>query len=102
MAEAWHISSLLVTVHPKMLDRVAAAIGEIAGAEVAWTVSSGKIIVTMETSNEAEIVSGLTRIETLAGVVSAALVFHQTNSNDPDAEAPPAASDRETQEADSW
>lgn len=78
MSEKLHISSLLVTVIPDLVERVAGTIGKMDIAEIAHMDTFGKIIVILETADESVIVDALTEIQLLKGVVSAALVFHHS------------------------
>ncbi|SHM62226.1 chaperone NapD [Roseibium suaedae] len=81
MSETVHIASLLVQAHPQ--DRAAIEAGILGlgcGAEVAHSDEQGRLIVTLETASEAEIVDALTNIQLLTGVVSASLVYHQADS----------------------
>ncbi len=99
MPETYHISSLLVRAHPDRLADVKAAIEQIESAEIAATDPTGKIIVTLETPGDAEIVAALNRVETLAGVASAALVFHHIETDGADSPShagDPAGFTRET------
>ena len=41
---------------------------------------TGKIVVTLETRDEDEIVAAMNAMQRMAGVVSVALVFHQTDA----------------------
>ena len=75
-----HISSLVVRAHPSRLDAVVRRIGGLSVAEVAMTDPSGKIVVTLETRDEGEIVAAMNAMQRMSGVVSVALVFHQTEA----------------------
>jgi nitrate reductase NapD len=76
-----HISSLVVRAHPDRVSGVAARIGRLDIAEVALTdAATGKIIVTLETRDEDEIVAAMAALQRMAGVVSVALVYHQTEA----------------------
>lgn len=75
-----HISSLIVRAHPKHMEAVAARIARLDVAEVAMTDPSGKIIVTLETRDEDEIVAAMNVTQRLEGVVSVALVYHQSDA----------------------
>ena len=75
-----HISSLVVRAHPDRLDAVAARIARLGVAEVAMTDPTGKIVVTLETRDEDEIVAAMNAMQRMTGVVSVALVFHQTDA----------------------
>jgi nitrate reductase NapD len=70
-----HISSLVVHVRPERAETVRAALAAFPGVEIHGE-GGGKIVLTLETESEAEIVSRLNEISLLEGVMSAALVFH--------------------------
>ena len=88
MSEIVHISSIVVRARPEMTAAIAERIEALACAEVAVADPSGRIVVTLETPDEGEIVQALTDIQLFEGVVSAALVFHQTDAAPEDAAAP--------------
>ncbi|MFQ8431485.1 chaperone NapD [Amaricoccus sp. W119] len=75
-----HISSLIVRAHPDRMEAVAARIARLSVAEVAMTDPSGKIIVTLETRDEDEIVAAMNAMQRFDGVVNVALVFHQSDA----------------------
>ena len=75
-----HISSLVVRAHPDRLAAVVRRIAALSVAEVALTDPSGKIVVTLETLNEDEIVAAMNAMQNMGGVVSVALVYHQTEA----------------------
>ena len=75
-----HISSLLVHARPSALAEVHAAVAALDGVEVHGASPQGKIVVTLETASEGDIVERLTAIRELAGVLSTVLVFHQVES----------------------
>ena len=70
-----HVSSLVLHVRPENLSRVREALGNMSGVEVP-AASGGKLVVTLETVSEAEIVTRMNEMSLLPGVLSAALVFH--------------------------
>jgi nitrate reductase NapD len=74
-----HIASLLVHARTEEISDVERAVLAIGGAEIAHSDDQGRLIVTLETANEAEIVQALTDILRFTGVVSASLVYHQTD-----------------------
>ena len=76
-----HISSLLVRANPEHVQQVLAEIAKLPGSEVPMTDETGKIIVTLETPSESEIVDSLTTLQLIDGVVSASLVYHQADSD---------------------
>ena len=76
-----HISSLVVRAHPARLAAVVARIQRLSIAEVALSdPPSGKIVVTLETRDEDEIVAAMAALQGMTGVVSVALVYHQTEA----------------------
>ena len=77
MSAELHISSLLVHARPASLPAVRAAVAALDGVEVHGASPQGKIVVTLETASEGGIVERLAAIREVAGVLSAALVFHQ-------------------------
>ena len=70
-----------------MLSTVRAALAAMPGVEI-HAEALGKLVLTLETSNEADIVTRMNEISLLDGVMSAALVFHHF---EPAAESEPAA-----------
>jgi len=77
MAAEIHISSLLVHARPDQAAAIDAAIRAMDGAEVHAVSPEGKLIVTLETSGTGAISERLSAINSLSGVLSAALVYHQ-------------------------
>ena len=75
-----HISSLLLRAEPARMEQVFTAIKAVPGSDVALSDESGKIIVTLETPSERQIVDALNTLQLIDGVVSAALVFHQADT----------------------
>jgi len=74
-----HISSLVVHVRAEDVPAVRGALARIPGAEV-HAEQGGKLVVTLETESEADVVDRLNEISLLGGVLSAALVFHQVET----------------------
>lgn len=93
MTANWHISSLVVTADPARIGTVTGAIAAIPAAEIALSDPSGKLIVTLETPGETEMVRALTDIQLLPGVASAALVYHHADEGP--AEPDPGAAEDE-------
>ena len=76
MADELHVSSLVVHARPERLAAIRAGLACLAGIEVHAVAATGKLVVTLETESEHEIVARLTAISLLDGVLSATLVFH--------------------------
>lgn len=77
-----HISSLVIHSRHERLDDVRAALRRMKGVEIHGE-AGGKMIVTLETASEHDIVSRLNEISLLDGVLSAALVFHHFEKPEP-------------------
>lgn len=75
-----HISSVLVRAAPDQVPQVTAEIAKIPNSDIPLQDASGKIIVTLETPSESEIVDSLTKLQLIDGVASAALIYHQAES----------------------
>ncbi len=71
----WHIASILVHLRPERRDAVRAAVAAMPGVEI-HAEEAGKMIVTVEASNEGRIADRMTAMHLLDGVMSAVLVFH--------------------------
>jgi nitrate reductase NapD len=82
-----HVSSLVIHVRHGNATAVRAALTAMPGLEI-HAEASGKLVVTLETSTEADIATRMNEISLLDGVMSTALVFHHF---EPAAEPAPAA-----------
>ena len=71
-----HISSLVVHSRPDQVPAIVERIGLIDGAEVHGGHETGKLIVTLETETENQVVERINAIQLLDGVLAATLVFH--------------------------
>ena len=76
MSDTIHISSVLVTADLSRLAPVKKLISNLEFAEISAVGPNGKLIVTLETPTEVALVQGLTDIQLMPGVVSAALCYH--------------------------
>ena len=75
-----NISSAIIHAHPGDVAVVRAGLATLAGVEVHGISSEGKMIVTIETEDEGSNADTYQRIGQLDGVMSAAMVYHQTES----------------------
>ncbi len=80
-----NISSAIIHVLPDNLAIVQAGLAMVPGVEVHGISPEGKMIVTIETEDEGSNADTYQRIGQLDGVMSAAMVYHQTES-EPDKE----------------
>ncbi len=82
MPEEFHVSSLIVHGAAELLPAISAAVAVLPGAEVHASDGIGKLIVTLETVNEAEISERIDAIRALDGVFAASLVYHQVEDGE--------------------
>ena len=73
-----NISSAIIHARPGELAVVEAGLAALAGVEVHAISDEGKLIVTIETEDDGSNVATYERIGQLDGVLSAAMVYHQT------------------------
>jgi nitrate reductase NapD len=71
-----HISSLVVHSRPDRVQAILETLRTIEGAEVHGGADTGKLIVTLETDTESQVVERINAIQLLEGVLAATLVFH--------------------------
>jgi nitrate reductase NapD len=76
MADEIHISSLVVHSRPEQAPAIARHLEGMEGVAVHSGVEVGKLVVTLETTTEAQVVEWLNVIQLLDGVLAAALAFH--------------------------
>lgn len=80
-----NISSLVLHVRLDRADSLRQRLQGLAGAEVHAASAAGKLIVTIETAGDADTMAMFETISQMNEVLSAAMVYHQTES-DPDKE----------------
>ena len=80
-----NISSAIIHALPGHAAVVQAGLATLAGVEVHAISPEGKLIITIETDDDGSNVATYERIGQLDGVMSAAMVYHQTES-EPDKE----------------
>lgn len=81
-----NISSIIVHAKPTRISSVRGGLEQIPGVEIHAASDDGKLVVTIETGTDGETAGTFQRINALDGVMSAAMVYHQFES-DPDKEA---------------
>ena len=74
-----HVSSLVLHVRPENLPDLRTALAAMPGVEI-HAEAGGKVVVTLETESEADIVTRMNELSLLPGVLSTALVFHQVEA----------------------
>ena len=81
-----NISSIIVHAKPTEIPSVRDRLEQIPGVKIHAATDDGKFVVTIETETDGETASTFDRINEMDGVMSAAMVFHQYES-DPQKEA---------------
>lgn len=85
-ASGLNITSIILGVAPENGTEVSALLAAIEGVEIHAIAEDGRMIVTIESGDEDNTSNTFEMIRQLPGVISAALVYHQYES-DPDEEA---------------
>jgi nitrate reductase NapD len=80
MRAEWHISSLVIHAFPTALMLVLAELDAIDGLEVHAATRDGRVVATLETPHESDILAALARINGLEGVLSVALAYHHVDA----------------------
>jgi nitrate reductase NapD len=75
-----HVCSLVVHAWPEQLDAVAEAVAGLPGAELHGRDPAGKLVVTLETDTESDILDRMNAIGDIKGVLSTSLVFQHHES----------------------
>lgn len=81
-----NISSVLVNARPEKVKQVQDGLLALTGVEVHAATDDGRLIVTIEADSDQAVADMFTAINQQPGVLSAAMVYHQYES-DPDEEA---------------
>ena len=77
-----HIASIVVQAWPDRLSEIEQRLTLADGVECHGSSSVGKLILTIETDNDAGLVAAMNRIESAKGVVTASLVYHHIEGMD--------------------
>ena len=75
-----HIASMVVHAAPRRLQAVLGAIDAMPGAQIHASSPKGKIVVTLETNTSEAMTTGVSGIQRIDGVLSAALVYQCADS----------------------
>ena len=75
-ADEGHICGVLIQARPERLDVVRAGLTALPGVEIHHATDDGRLVVTVEDSEETTAGDILHRFHDVAGVVSASLVYH--------------------------
>lgn len=77
-----HVAGLIVHAYPEATERVARRIERMRGACVHATSADGKLVVTIEAASSSSVANAMSRIQTLAGVLAAVLVYQHSEPVD--------------------
>jgi periplasmic nitrate reductase NapD len=77
-----HVAGVVVHVDPQRLQKIQDAITGLSSVAVHGASAEGKLVVTIETANAAEILSRIEAIHAIAGVFSAAIVYQHSEDCD--------------------
>ncbi|WP_372870184.1 chaperone NapD [Shewanella sp.] len=77
MSNELHVTSLIVQVLPEKMSEVRGQIMEMAGAELSVN-NEVKLVVVLEGSSQKDILASIEAINALPGVMSATMVYHQS------------------------
>lgn len=72
-----NVCGVLVHTLPARTHEIARALEEIPGSELHAVLDGGRLIVTLEDTDQATALSGLETIHRTSGVVAASLVYHE-------------------------
>ncbi|MCK3655715.1 hypothetical protein A4G19_08090 [Pasteurellaceae bacterium Macca] len=74
--ENWYVASLVVQVRPEKLAAVKQILTAVKGNEIhAENPSEGKLVVVMESTDEADLVARMEAVKEINGVVAVSLVY---------------------------
>ncbi|WP_394201980.1 chaperone NapD [Shewanella waksmanii] len=77
MSNELHVTSLVVQVQPEQMAQVRQAIMKMEKADLSVN-NEVKLVVVLEGSSQKELMDGIETINRLPGVLSAAMVYHQS------------------------
>ena len=78
----FHIASILVQAWPEKLTAIEARLTQLSGVESHGSNEAGKLILTVETDDDSNLVDTMHSIEAVDGVIVASLVYHQVEAAD--------------------
>lgn len=76
-----HIAGVLVQTRPEQIAALNARLIDVSGVEVHVVNPDGRLVVTVEGEGRRDVADTLTRLHTLDGVLSACLVYEQSDSD---------------------
>ncbi len=92
MSGELNVCGVLIHAHPDRIDTVEAGAREIPGVETHGRGEGGRVIVTIEDTDDMRASEALAQLHNVPGVIAAALVYHEF---DPGPTAPDLATESE-------
>ena len=80
--ETINISGIVVHTRPEFLPSVRSALETLPGVEVHAATDAGRVVVTVEAENGADMADAFVRIQNLEHVINASLVYQHSESTD--------------------
>ena len=80
-----HIAGVLLQTRPEHIPKVRARLDDLAGLEVHTINPDGRVVVTVEGDGRKAVADVLFALHNLDGVLSASLVYEQSESENPEA-----------------
>ncbi|MBV7388690.1 chaperone NapD [Pasteurellaceae bacterium TAE3-ERU1] len=81
-ASEWHVCGVVVQCRPQDITRVHTALLAMASTEVsAVDEKNGKLVVVIESSNQADLLERMESARNIDGVLALSLVYHQQDQN---------------------
>jgi len=77
-----HIASVLVQAWPEKIPEIESHLTKIPGVESHGSSTRGKLILSIESENDAGLVDAISKIEATDGVITASLVYHHMEEID--------------------
>ncbi len=77
-----NISSLLIHAQPERAEQVRAQLEQLPGVEVHAATADGRLIVTVETSDDREMAQSFEQLGAIPGVHASTLVYHHSETLD--------------------
>ncbi|HTY03945.1 MAG TPA: chaperone NapD [Rhodocyclaceae bacterium] len=78
LVKTMNLSSLIVIPHPDRVESLVAALGALDGVDIAAVSQEGKVIATIEADSDRETIETYELISQLDGLLSASMVYHQS------------------------
>lgn len=82
-----NIASLLICVEPRRAEHARAQLEQLSGVEVYAVTAEGRLIVTVEASDDVEMSRAIGRLGALWGVRATTLVYHHSETLDDESAA---------------